>query len=117
MNDNVMGTKKKSNSKNVISSLSHLSGRRSLSSETGRSYCFTQDAQGPKIQERGRGWRSSKAQESYRGGRRGGAGQVGRNINVVIKRTILRRDRDVLGGGQVRLEHLALCWAVWFPPQ
>lgn len=38
--------KKKSNKKNVISSLSHLSGGRRVSSETERTYCFTQMPEG-----------------------------------------------------------------------
>lgn len=53
MNDNVMGTTttKKKIKKNVISALSHLSGG-SLSSETERTYCFTQMPKGQRSKKK-----------------------------------------------------------------
>lgn len=42
-------------------------------------------------------------------GRRGHAGQVGGNVTVAIKRTILRRDKDVLKWGWGRGWRIWLC--------
>ena len=98
MNENVVGTRKKSNRLFYRFSLAFWR-KQVFFRNRQRSDC---SCEMPKGQRSRREEEAGTAEWSRRvvrgGGGRGGTGQMGRNVDAIIKNAILRRDKDILRG-------------------